>query len=104
MFYKKVTKYCKENNISIMAFEVKCGLANGIVSKWVNGNNPTLNTIVKISQATGVPIEYWVSKLDEKDSDSCAGVDNILVETFQEGVNERIAGFQKRGIWIGQDD
>lgn len=67
MFYDKVVQYCKENNISIMAFESKCDLANGLVRKWAEDSNPTLRTIIKIAKATETPVEYWVSCLTDKE-------------------------------------
>lgn len=61
MVYDKVIAYCEENALSTMAFEKKCGLSNGIVGKWKENNyNPSLGTLVKISIATGVPIEKWL--------------------------------------------
>lgn len=60
MFYKKVADYCKENNLSIMAFEQKCGLTNGTVSKWKENGSPRLETLEKIVKATGVPVEKWL--------------------------------------------
>ena len=60
MFYKKVMDYCNENNLSVMAFEKKCGLTNGTVSKWKNGGNPSVETVNKIVTATEIPIEKWL--------------------------------------------
>lgn len=60
MFYKKVADYCKENNLSIMAFEQKCGLTNGTVSKWKEKGSPRLETLEKIVKATGIPVEKWL--------------------------------------------
>ena len=60
MFYKKVADYCKENNLSIMAFEQKCGLTNGTVSKWKENGSPRLETLEKIVKATGVPVSKWL--------------------------------------------
>lgn len=60
MFYRKVMDYCKENNLSVMAFEQKCGLTNGTVSKWKDDGNPRLETLMKIVNATGIPAEKWL--------------------------------------------
>ena len=62
MFYKKVADYCKENNLSIMAFEQKCGLTNGTVSKWKENGSPRLETLEKIVKATGVPVSKWLEQ------------------------------------------
>ena len=67
--YQKVIDYCKNNNISIMAFEAKCGLANGIVGRWKEESKPSLNTVIKIAKATGIPVEHWVSNLTSWDGD-----------------------------------
>jgi len=63
MFYQKVMEYCKENNLTVVAFERKCGLSNGTVGGWKTNGNPSLNTVIKIVKATGVPIEKWVEGL-----------------------------------------
>lgn len=60
MFHQKVVEYCKENNLSIMAFEKKCGLSNGTVSKWKDCGNPSLDTLFKIVEATGISTEEWL--------------------------------------------
>ena len=37
MIYKKIIRYCEENNISISAFEKKCKIGNGTIGKWEKG-------------------------------------------------------------------
>lgn len=59
MIYKKIIDYCSKNNLSVYAFEKKCGLSNGTVNGWKNGGNPSLETLQKIVSATGIPIEEW---------------------------------------------
>ena len=66
MFYERVAKYCKDKGISIREFEKKCGIGNGTVGRWKNDNSkPTVQTLIKIAKATGVPIERWASILEE---------------------------------------
>ena len=60
MVYSKVLKYCEENNISVCAFEKKCGLANGTVNGWKNGSDPSLSSLTKIAQGTGTTVGSWV--------------------------------------------
>lgn len=61
MVYKKVLRYCKKNKLSIHAFEKKCGIGNGSVKRWIDDRyQPTLITLKKISNATGIPIEEWI--------------------------------------------
>lgn len=60
MVYSKVIDYCVRNGMSVMAFEKKCGLTNGTVNGWKNGNNPSMASLGKIVKATEVPLEFWV--------------------------------------------
>lgn len=61
MVYNNVIEYCNKNNISVMQFEQKCGIANGLVGKWKDKNyEPSISTLQKISTATGIPFAEWV--------------------------------------------
>ncbi len=62
MVYEKVVEFCKEHNMSIMAFEQLCGLANGVVGKWANESGPSLTSLTKIAKATGIPITEWLGE------------------------------------------
>lgn len=63
MIYENVMKYCKENGLSVLAFEKKCGLSNATVAGWKKNNcNPSLSTLQKIVTATGIPIEKWLEE------------------------------------------
>lgn len=62
MIYNKIINYCNKNNLSVSAFEKKCGLANGTVGKWRDGGNPSLETLNKIISVTGIPIEEWTKE------------------------------------------
>ena len=62
MIYKKIMDYCNQNRLSVLAFEKKCGLANGTVGKWKDGGNPSLETLQKIVSATCIPIEEWTKE------------------------------------------
>ena len=65
MVYDKIVSYCKENGLSIMAFEKKCGLANAVVGKWENDKlKPSLSSLSKIAEATGIPIADWLREED----------------------------------------
>jgi len=65
MVYDKIVAYCKKNNMSIAAFEKYCGLANGVVGKWENDKlKPSLSSLEKIADATGVPIGTWLKPED----------------------------------------
>ena len=61
MIYQKVVDYCKDHDMSIMAFEQLCGLANGVVGKWKDDEmNPSLSSLTRIAEATGIPIAEWL--------------------------------------------
>ena len=62
MFYKKVMEYCTSNSLTVSAFEQKCGLPNGLVSKWKNGGYPSIQTLKKISEATEISVETWIEE------------------------------------------
>ena len=64
MIYNRIINYCNQNNLSVSAFEKKCGIANGTVGKWKDGGNPSLETLHKIVSATGVPISEWIKEND----------------------------------------
>ena len=60
MIYDNIVVYCKENKISILQFEKKCRLTNGAVSKWKAGCRPRIDSLMKVAEATKIPIEKWV--------------------------------------------
>ena len=61
--YENVVAYCKKNNLSIAAFEKRCGLGNGTVGKWEKYSNlPSLTTLEKMQKATKVSINKWIKE------------------------------------------
>lgn len=61
MLYQKIVSYCEKNHMSICSFEKKCGIGNGTVGRWEDGkSNPSLQTLVKIEAATGIPAADWI--------------------------------------------
>ena len=61
LFYSKVIEYCNKNNLSVSAFEKKCGLTNGTVNGWkTKGSNPSFTSLKKIEKATKIPIQKWL--------------------------------------------
>lgn len=56
MFYEKVMHHCKENNISLAAFEKKCGLGNGTIKGWQE-SNPRIDSLQKVAKEMGISIE-----------------------------------------------
>ena len=56
-----VEDYCAASGISIAEFERKCELGHGVVYQWkVRGNNPRIDTLVRIAEKTGKSINWWL--------------------------------------------
>lgn len=61
--YDKVSFYCKNRGISISEFEKRCHLGNGTVGKWKLKNlKPSVTTLNKLSEATNLPLTYWLGR------------------------------------------
>lgn len=59
--FQNVEKYCQKYGMSISAFEKKCNIGNGVVGRWRDGEYaPSLKTLNKISDATGISISEWI--------------------------------------------
>lgn len=55
-----IDSYCASEGITTQEFERKCNLAHGLVRKWRIGlQSPTLRTMNKIIEATGISYELW---------------------------------------------
>ena len=68
--YQKVIQYCNGNNLSVSAFEKLCDLPNGTVYGWKKTDgNPSLNTLLKIAEATNIPVKDWTDGLTIKKGD-----------------------------------
>ena len=66
MFYQEVEEYCSQNGMNISSFEKMCGLGNGTVRLWKDDKNiPKLDTIQKMSKATGIPVNKWIEQFPE---------------------------------------
>lgn len=61
MIIDRIDDYCREHGLSARGFELLCGLSNGQVWTWrKKGISPTLTTLRKIEDATGVPVSDWI--------------------------------------------
>lgn len=61
MIYENIVNFCRDEHLSISAFEKMCGLGNGTVSKWKNEKSiPSIKILTKIEEKTAVPIETWI--------------------------------------------
>lgn len=68
MVFNRIVNYCSRNNLSISAFEKKCGLSNGLVMKWKDKNyEPSISTLQKIVSATGICVEEWLKPLEPEE-------------------------------------
>lgn len=62
----KIREYCEKKHIPISRFEEKCGLGNGMVSKWENGVCfPTIVSLIKIERGTGIKLRTWLKGYEE---------------------------------------
>lgn len=60
---KNIDRYCVREQITTQEFERRCELAHGLVRKWRLGiQTPSLRTMNKIINATGVPFEQWTKE------------------------------------------
>ena len=61
LLYDKVLKYCRENRISLSAFEKECGLGNATIKGWKN-SNPRIDSLQKVAKRMGVSIEELLAE------------------------------------------
>lgn len=61
--FQNIKKYCEKENITIAGFEKKCGIGNGTVDDW-ESSNPSLKSLKKIVEATGIPLYEWIDVND----------------------------------------
>jgi len=66
MIYENVETYCHEHGISIAGFEKLCGIGNGVVSAWKGESSPTLTSVMKIANATGIPASEWLKDKEKE--------------------------------------
>ena len=61
MIYERIVKYCEEEKLTVAEFEKICKIGNGTVGKWKNNSiKPSIKSLTKIQQYTGVAIGYWI--------------------------------------------
>lgn len=61
MIFERIKEYCEATGLSVAAFERLCGIANGCVKRWANGqSNPSMASLKKIAAATGIDISRWL--------------------------------------------
>lgn len=62
MIFENIQKHAKEQGLTIQSIEQKCGLSNGIISKWKENNNPKVENLQKVAAVLGVSIEELLSE------------------------------------------
>ena len=67
MILERVMAYCIKYDLSIAAFERKCNIGNGAVSRWKT-KQPSIESLHKVERATGIPLSEWV-KGEQYDGD-----------------------------------
>lgn len=61
MICDKVEEYCRTAGLTIARFEKLCGIGNGTIGKWrKHGATPSIATLIKLENATGIPIYMWI--------------------------------------------
>jgi transcriptional regulator with XRE-family HTH domain len=64
LLYSKISKLCKDRNISVARLEKECGLGNATVRGW-KISNPNLSNLKKVADYFGVSIEYFLNEEKE---------------------------------------
>lgn len=64
VFVENIKAYCQKNGLTIASFERKCDIANAVISGIERGRakNPSVNTLFKIQQTTGIEMSYWLKE------------------------------------------
>ena len=63
--YERVLKIAAEKGLSIYKLEQMAGLGNGTIGKWRNGKEIRSNTLMKVSKALDVSVDYLLGITDE---------------------------------------
>lgn len=60
-FVENVQAYCAAMGITEADFERRCGIGKGSMTRWKGAYYaPTLKTLTKIQNKTGIPITRWL--------------------------------------------
>lgn len=61
VFIDNVKEYCNMAGMTVAAFERKCDIANAVINGIERGRskNPSIKTLVKIHNATGIDMSVW---------------------------------------------
>jgi transcriptional regulator with XRE-family HTH domain len=56
--YNIIKRICEEKNITFAKLERECKIANGIIRKWENTQNPSAEAIIKIADYFNLSTDY----------------------------------------------
>lgn len=59
LLYEKIEFLCKERNISIAKVEKDCNIGNATIRRW-DKSFPRIDTLKKVADFFGKPIEYFL--------------------------------------------
>ena len=58
LIYDNVKRLCWEKHTTICALEKDCGIGNGSIGKWADGDtNPRIGTLKKIADYFGITVD-----------------------------------------------
>ena len=69
MFKENFVKICAEKGVSPTAVCVSIGLSSSVFSQWSDSTVPRRTTLIKLSEALGVSVDYLLGGEKEKPSD-----------------------------------
>ncbi len=95
---EKINAECKKQQIDIKTLELKAGIGNGSISKWVT-SVPKVDTLYKVANCLGVTLDYLYSGSSLENSVSeqqeFISLYKNLSETGQDLCMEYIKGYAK---------
>lgn len=62
IFFEKLNVLLKDRGWSLCELSVQAGLSTGMIYRWRNHNQvPSMESLQKISDALGVPVDYFLN-------------------------------------------
>lgn len=64
MFYENVKKLCEKKGTNFCAVEKTCGIGNGVLGKFSDGDRyPSVKTLKKLSEFFGVSVDELLKEM-----------------------------------------
>lgn len=87
IFFEKLDALIKDRGWSLCELSVQAGLSTGMIYRWRNHNQvPSMASLQKISDALGVPVEYFIN--GEQKADKTDKVDLLKTMANKLTVNQ----------------